>query len=475
MTPCRPFVPATECPPHGQNRQKTEKSRQARRAAGMEPATTSIPASTARNSNGTWRTPRPTASPSSTTSRASCKRWRRGRMPAKALAAAVKRYEALDDTLGRVMSYASLNYAGNTTDPVRAKFYGDMQERITAASMHVLFFTLELNRVDDAALDAAMADPALGHYRPWIEDVRKEKPYQLEDRVEELFHEKSVTGYSAWNRQYDETIAGLRFKIGGKALLDRAGAQLLQDADGKKRKKRGAGAGQDLQGQLAAVHADHQHARQGQGNLRPLARLQGRGRLPPSRQPRRAGSGGGAGVGRARRLSEAVAPLLRIEGEMVRQEVAALLGPQRAAAQGRATHDPVVGRARDRAHRLWRVLAQDGGGRRPLFREALDRRGRARRQAAGRLRASDRAVGASLRAAQLPGQAARRDDAGARTRPWRAPGAGGAERCADGADAADAGGDRERVRRNAHLQEAARRRSPTRSSAKPCSPPRSRT
>ena len=60
-------------------------------------------------------------------------------------------------------------------------------------------------------------DPALGHYRPWIEDVRKEKPYQLEDRVEQLFHEKSVTGYSAWNRQYDETIAGLRFKIGGKA------------------------------------------------------------------------------------------------------------------------------------------------------------------------------------------------------------------------------------------------------------------
>ncbi len=74
-----------------------------------------------------------------------------------ALAAAVKRYEALDDTLGRVMSYASLLYAGDTTDPVRAKFYGDMQERITAASLHLLFFTLELNRIDDAALEAAMA------------------------------------------------------------------------------------------------------------------------------------------------------------------------------------------------------------------------------------------------------------------------------------------------------------------------------
>ena len=154
----------------------------------------------------------------------------------KALAAAVKRYEALDDTLGRVMSYASLNYAGNTTDPVGAKFYGDMQERITAASLQVLFFTLELNRVDDAALDAAMADPALGHYRPWIEDVRKEKPYQLEDRVEELFHEKSVTGYSAWNRNYDETIASLRFRIGGQAMSIELALNMLQDADGKKRK-----------------------------------------------------------------------------------------------------------------------------------------------------------------------------------------------------------------------------------------------
>jgi oligoendopeptidase F len=154
----------------------------------------------------------------------------------KALAEAVKRYEVLEDKLGRLYSYASLLYSGNTTDPVRAKFYGDVQERITAASLHLLFFTLELNRVDDAALDAAMNDPALGHYRPWIEDVRKEKPYQLEDRVEELFHEKSITGYSAWNRQYDETVAGLRFKIGGKELSIEPALNFLQDADGKKRK-----------------------------------------------------------------------------------------------------------------------------------------------------------------------------------------------------------------------------------------------
>jgi oligoendopeptidase F len=152
------------------------------------------------------------------------------------LAEAVRRYEAIDDLLGRLISFASLVYAGNTTDPVRAKFYGDMQERITAASLHMLFFALELNRVDDAALENAMADPALGHYRPWIEDVRKEKPYQLEDRVEELFHEKSVTGAGAWNRLFDETIGSLRFEVEGKPLAIEQTLSLMQDANERKRR-----------------------------------------------------------------------------------------------------------------------------------------------------------------------------------------------------------------------------------------------
>jgi oligoendopeptidase F len=153
-----------------------------------------------------------------------------------ALAGAVRRYEVLEDKLGRLISYASLVYAGNTTDPKRAKFYGDVQERLTAASIHLLFFTLELNRIDDAALEAAMRDPALGHYRPWIEDVRKEKPYQLEDRVEQLFHEKSMTACSAWNRQFDELIASLRFTIGGKPLAIEPALNLLVDVDSRKRR-----------------------------------------------------------------------------------------------------------------------------------------------------------------------------------------------------------------------------------------------
>jgi oligoendopeptidase F len=152
------------------------------------------------------------------------------------LADAVKDYEALDDLIGRLISYAGLVYAGNTTDPVRAKFYGDMQERITKASLHLIFFTLELNRIDDAAIAQAMADPALGHYRPWIEDIRKEKPYQLDDKLEELFHEKSVTGAGAWNRLFDETLGSLRFKVDGKELAIEQTLSFMQDVNGAKRR-----------------------------------------------------------------------------------------------------------------------------------------------------------------------------------------------------------------------------------------------
>ncbi|MGA7613423.1 MAG: M3 family oligoendopeptidase [Xanthobacteraceae bacterium] len=152
------------------------------------------------------------------------------------LTEAVKRYEMIDDLLGRLISYASLVYSGDTSDPKRTKFFGDVQERITTASSHLLFFTLELNRIDEAVLQAAVQSEPLAHYRPWLEDIRREKPYQLEDRVEQLFHEKSVTAYGAWNRLFDETISGLRFSVGGEKLPIEQTLNLLQDSDETVRK-----------------------------------------------------------------------------------------------------------------------------------------------------------------------------------------------------------------------------------------------
>ena len=153
-----------------------------------------------------------------------------------ALADAVRHYEAIDDLTGRLGSYAGLLHAGDTVDPQRTKFFGDVQERLTAASTHLLFFSLELNRIDDALIEAAMRDPALGHYRPWIEDVRRYRPYQLEDRIEQLFHEKSMTAFAAWNWQFDATIANLRFRVQGKSLAIEPTLNLLQDRSGEKRK-----------------------------------------------------------------------------------------------------------------------------------------------------------------------------------------------------------------------------------------------
>jgi oligoendopeptidase F len=152
------------------------------------------------------------------------------------LAAAIRSYEAIDDLAGRLGSYAGLLHAGDTVDAAITKLYGDISERITSASVHLLFFSLELNRVADDVLERAMQTPALGYYRPWIEDSRKDKPYQLEDRVEQLFHEKSVSAYSAWNRMFDQTISGLRFKVAGRELAIEPTLNLLQDRDGTKRK-----------------------------------------------------------------------------------------------------------------------------------------------------------------------------------------------------------------------------------------------
>ena len=178
------------------------------------------------------------------------------------LAEAIRRLEALDDLIGRLMSFASLVHAGDTTDPTRTKFFGDVQDEITAISLHLLFFTLELNRIDDDLLEAAMADPGLRHYRPFVDVVRLEKPYQLEDRVEQLFHEKSITGFSAWNRLFDETIAGLRFKVAGKTLPLEPTLNLMQDKDERIRKA-AAGALAETLKKSPHFHAHHQYARQG--------------------------------------------------------------------------------------------------------------------------------------------------------------------------------------------------------------------
>ena len=157
---------------------------------------------------------------------------------ADGLGQAIADYEALDDLLGRISSFAGLTYASDTANPANGKLYGDVQAKLTALSAHLIFFALELNRLEDAKVDAAMArDAKTGHYRPWIVDLRKDKPYQLDDKLEQLFMEKGMTGAAAFNRLFDETMTSLRFRIDGEDVPLEVALNQLQDPDTEKRRQ----------------------------------------------------------------------------------------------------------------------------------------------------------------------------------------------------------------------------------------------
>jgi len=163
-----------------------------------------------------------------------------------ALGAAVATYERLQEESGRIMSYASLVHAGNLADPEIGRFFQTMQEKINAVSTTLLFFTLELNRLDDADLAVKEADPALAHYRPWLRDTRAFRPHQLSDEVEQLLHEKYVAGRAAWTRLFDETIADLRFPIRGEELTEAEALDLLSDRDPEIRREAALAVGEVL-------------------------------------------------------------------------------------------------------------------------------------------------------------------------------------------------------------------------------------
>ncbi|RFD19159.1 M3 family oligoendopeptidase [Komagataeibacter melaceti] len=132
------------------------------------------------------------------------------------LAQAIAEYQRIDEVLGRAGSYAQLLFAANTSDSGVGRFAQSINERLTAISTHLLFFTLEINRIPDEVLSTQMQDPALAHWAPFLRDLRVFRPYQLSDEVEAVLHEKSVTGAAAWNRLFDETMADMRVRLGGE-------------------------------------------------------------------------------------------------------------------------------------------------------------------------------------------------------------------------------------------------------------------
>jgi oligoendopeptidase F len=169
------------------------------------------------------------------------------------LAAAIGAYEALDERLSRIMSYAQLVHAGNVMDNAIGRFYQSTQERVTDISAITLFFGLELNRIDDATMARQLADPALAHYAPWIHDSRAYRPHQLSDEVEQVLHEKQVVGRAALVRLFDETLAHLRIPFNGKDLTETEILDLMVDKDRTTRRDASKAFGRALGGEVRNI------------------------------------------------------------------------------------------------------------------------------------------------------------------------------------------------------------------------------
>lgn len=161
-------------------------------------------------------------------------------LDAEGLLECVQRYEQIDVVGGRIMSFAGLRYYQNTTDGDRAKFLSDCQDQITNFTTPLVFYTLEINRIPDDQLDGLFAaNDDLARYKPIFDRLRAMRPHQLSDELEQFLHDQSVVGSAAWNKLFDETIAGLEFTVDGEAQGIEATLNLLTDTD---REKREAGA-----------------------------------------------------------------------------------------------------------------------------------------------------------------------------------------------------------------------------------------
>ena len=156
-------------------------------------------------------------------------------LDAETLLTCVLRNEKINTIAGRIMSFAGLRYYQLTTDADRAKFLSDMQEKITIFTTPLVFFTLEINRIDDDVLQALLRTNAdLARYEPVFRRVRAMKPYQLSDELEKFLHDLGVVG-DAWERLFDETIAGLTFTVDGEELNIEGTLNLLTEQDRAKR------------------------------------------------------------------------------------------------------------------------------------------------------------------------------------------------------------------------------------------------
>ncbi|MBA5723883.1 M3 family oligoendopeptidase [Liberibacter sp. Z1] len=148
------------------------------------------------------------------------------------LGAAISEYERLVDLSVRVFSYAQLLHSCHLSSPEISKFYVDTMAKLTDLSNRLIFFTLEINKLDNSLLEkSSFQDPLTLKYDPWIKNIRKFKNHLLPDELECLFSDTSQTGSEALRRFFFETSESLRFNVNDQKLSLEKTLNLLRSPD----------------------------------------------------------------------------------------------------------------------------------------------------------------------------------------------------------------------------------------------------
>src|SRR3954447_6418863 len=146
-------------------------------------------------------------------------------------------FAALNDAIGRAVSYAALRFSTDTTDPARGALMQKVRERSTAISTKVLFFELEWAAIDDARVEDLLLDERLAFAAHHLRAARRYRPHLLSEPEEVVLAEKDVTGSGAWQRFFEEQVSPLTVTIDGATRpLDGALAR-LQGPDRDERRR----------------------------------------------------------------------------------------------------------------------------------------------------------------------------------------------------------------------------------------------
>lgn len=151
----------------------------------------------------------------------------------------IETYQKICESLHKIGTHSSLIFATNMEDAEISRYNSSISDEFTEIFSSLIFFTLELSKVNDVKIQNWMNDKNCSKWEPYLKVLRKRNPYLLDPLVEEMLIEKSATGRSAWVRLFDETSASLRFPFKEGELSEAEILNLLSDPDPNNRKLAG--------------------------------------------------------------------------------------------------------------------------------------------------------------------------------------------------------------------------------------------